>query len=238
MANTILVIGESGSGKSTSIGFVEALGITGLKPEETAIINVMDKPLPFKGSKGQYGKKISEGGNYAHTADAKIIVEKILPELKAREDIKNIIIDDWQYILAQEFMDKANKTGFQKFTEIASSGYNTINAGKMMRPDQTFICLAHSELDEKTNTYKLKTIGKLLDEKVNLAGLFTVVLYTLVDVETKEGQRHVTYNFVTNKHVTNTGVEIPAKSPVGMFEDILIPNDLGLVVQKAHEYYD
>lgn len=237
MATTFLIIGDSGSGKSTSLGGIKELGIEGLNPSNTAIINVMDKPLPFKGSKSQYGKKISEGGNYASIHDAGVII-KVLNVLKGREDIKNIVIDDWQYILAQEFMDKAKKKGFEKFTEIASSGYNTINAGKTLRPDQNFICLAHSEFDDKANTFKLKTIGKLLDEKVNLAGLFTVILYTLVEVDTKDGQREVKYNFVTNKHTTSTGIEIPAKSPVGMFDDILIPNDLGFVLKKANEYYE
>jgi hypothetical protein len=236
MATTFLIVGDSGTGKSTSLGHIEELGIEGLNPQNTAIINVMDKPLPFKGSKSAYGTRISEGGNYAAVHDANTIVQ-ILEVLRGREDIKHIIIDDWQYILAQEFMDKAKKKGFDKFTEIASSGYNTINAGKTLRPDQNFICMAHSEFDDKSNTFKLKTIGKLLDEKVNLAGLFTVILYTLVEVETKDGKREVNYNFVTNKHTTSTGIEIPAKSPVGMFDNILIPNDLGFVVKKANEYY-
>lgn len=236
MATTYLVVGESGTGKSTSIGNVEDLGLIGLKPQETAIINVMDKPLPFKGSRTNYGKPISEGGNYAAVSDAETIVT-ILAHLKGREDIKNIIIDDWQYILAEEFMAKALKKGYDKFNEIAKHGYDTINAGKTLRPDQNFICLAHSDFDSQTNTYKLKTIGKMLDDKINLAGLFTVILYTQVDAINKDGQTEVTYNFVTNKFINNAGVEIPAKSPIGMFDDLLIPNDLGLVIKKADEYY-
>lgn len=236
MATTYLVVGESGSGKSTSIGNVEALGLIGLKPEETAIINVMGKPLPFKGSRSNYGKKISEGGNYASVSNAETIV-KILSVLKERKDIKNIIIDDWQYILAEEFMAKALKKGYDKFNEIAKHGYDTINAGKTLRDDQNFICIAHSDFDEKAGTYKLKTIGKMLDDKINLAGLFTVVLYTQVDAVNKEGETTVKYNFVTNKFINNSGIEIPAKSPIGMFDTLLIPNDLGLVIQKGQEYY-
>lgn len=236
MATTFLVVGDSGSGKSTSMGQIPELGIKGLDPQETAIINVMDKTLPFKGSKAQYSKPISQGGNYAAVYDAGTIL-KVLETLKTRTDIKNIVIDDWQYILAQEFMDKIKKKGYDKFSEIAGSGYTTINAGKNLRADQNFICLAHSEHDERAGTYKLKTIGKLLDEKVNLAGLFTVILYTINDVETKDGARQVHYNFVTNKHMNSSGIEIPAKSPVGMFDEILVPNDLGFVIDKAHEYY-
>lgn len=236
MATTYLIVGESGTGKSTSLGNIQDLGLKGLDPKETAIINVMGKPLPFKGSRANYGTKISEGGNYASVSDAATIV-KILNVLKDRQDIKNIIIDDWQYILAEEFMAKALKKGYDKFNEIAKSGYDTINAGKTLRPDQNFICLAHSDFDAQTNSYKLKTIGKMLDDKINLAGLFTVVLYTQVDAVNKDGVTEVNYNFVTNKFLNNAGVEIPAKSPIGMFDNLLIPNDLGLVVQKADEYY-
>lgn len=236
MAVTYLIVGESGTGKTTSLGNVEDLGLIGLKPENTAIINVMDKPLPFKGSRTSYGKPISEGGNYAAVSDAEVIV-KILAHLKTREDIKNIIIDDWQYILAEEFMAKANKKGYDKFNEIAKHGYDTINAGKTLRGDQNFICIAHSDFDEKAGTYKLKTIGKMLDDKINLAGLFTVVLYTQVSISRKDGETVTEYNFITNKYLNNSGIEIPAKSPIGMFDSILIPNDLGLVIKKGDEYY-
>lgn len=124
-----------------------------------------------------------------------------------------------------------------KFNEIAKHGYDTINAGKTLRSDQNFICMAHSDFDEKAGTYRLKTIGKMLDDKVNLAGLFTVILYTQVNSITKEGETEISYNFVTNKYTNNSGIEVPAKSPVGMFGELLIPNDLGLVVDKANEYY-
>jgi autotransporter adhesin len=236
MATTYLIVGESGTGKSTSLGKVDSLGLIGLDPKETAIINVMDKPLPFKGSKAQYGNLISAGGNYAAVSDG-VIILKILASLKERQDIKNIVIDDFQYIMAEEFMAKALKKGYDKFNEIGKHAYDVITQGKNLRPDQNFICLTHSDFDDKAGTYKLKTIGKMLDDKVNLAGLFTVILYTQVDAVTKDGETKVTYNFVTNKYSNNAGIEIPAKSPIGMFDELLIPNDLGLVVQKASEYY-
>lgn len=234
MALTYCIIGPSGSGKSTSLGKVEELGLIGLDPNETAIINVMDKPLPFKGSKAAYSGLISEGGNYASVSDGQTIV-KILGHLNERADIKNVIIDDFQYIMADEFMAKAKKKGYDKFNEIAKNAYDVISYGRKMRPDINFICLTHSELDEKTDTFKLKTIGKMLDDKVILEGLFTVVLFTLVDYDIKE--KTANYNFVTNKYMDNSGNLIPAKSPIGMFDETLIKNDLGLVVQKAKEYY-
>lgn len=235
MANTICVIGPSGSGKSTSLGEVKDLGLIGLDPKETAIINVMDKPLPFRGSRTSYGTKISEGGNYAATSDAEVIIQILKHINDNRPDIKNVIVDDFQYIMADEFMAKAMKKGFDKFNEIAKHAYDVITYGKNMRSDINFICLTHSELDDKAGTFKLKTIGKMLDDKVTLEGLFTVVLYTMVHYDMKD--KKATYNFVTNKYSDTSSNEIPAKSPIGMFEETLIPNDLGLVIQKADEYY-
>ena len=111
MAVTYCIIGPSGSGKSTSIGEVKDLGLIGLDPKETAIINVMDKPLPFRGSRSSYGKKISEGGNYASGSNPDMILQVLKHINDKRSDIKNVIVDDFQYIMAEEFMAKAMKKG-------------------------------------------------------------------------------------------------------------------------------
>jgi hypothetical protein len=235
MANSICVVGESGTGKSTSLGQIPELGIIGLDPKETVIINVMGKPLPFKGGRSNYNVPVSQGGNYACVNDSKTVVTILNAINTGRADIKNVVIDDAQYSMANEFMEKANKKGFEKFTEIALGAYNIITVGNAMRPDINFIYLTHSDFDDKAGTYKMKTIGKLLDEKVNLAGLFTVLLYTNTIYDATE--KKMSYNFVTNKMVNNQGIEIPAKSPIGMFDELLIPNDLGLVVKKTNEYY-
>lgn len=234
MANTFCVIGETGTGKSTSLGEIKELGLIGLNPTETAIINVMDKPLPFKNSRKNYSKKISEGGNYAASSDGETILE-VLKHLNTRQDIKNVVIEDFQYIMADEFMLKASKKGYDKFNEIAKHAYDVISFGKNMRNDINFICITHSEFNEKSNSYKMKTIGKMLDDKITLEGLFTVVLYSTVSFDAKE--KISNYQFVTNKYADNSEIEIPAKSPRGMFEEILIPNDLGFVIKKANEYY-
>lgn len=235
MANSICIVGESGTGKSTSIGNSPELGIEGLNPKETVIINIMGKPLPFRGARSNYSIPVSQGGNYASVADAKVVVNILNIINETRHDIKNVIIDDAQYSMANEFMEKANKKGFDKFTEIALGAYNIITVGNAMRPDINFIYMTHSDFDDKAGTYKLKTIGKLLDEKVNLAGLFTIVLYTHNTFDASEKKMH--YHFVTNKMLNNSGNEVPAKSPIGMFEELLIPNDLGFVIKKANEYY-
>jgi len=234
MATTYAIIGESGTGKSTSLGQIPDLNIIGLNPAETAIINVMDKPLPFKGSRSLYGKKVSEGGNYAAVSDG-VTMLKVLEAINNMPHIKNVVIDDYQYVMAEEFMKKALKKGYDKFNEIGKHAYDVITYGKNMRPDMNFICMTHSDYDPQTGGYKMKTIGKMLDDKVNLAGLFTVVLYTNVVFDNKEKQAE--YKFITNKYTDLAGNEIPAKSPIGMFDNLLIPNDMGLVIQKANEYY-
>lgn len=113
---------------------------------------------------------------------------------------------------------------------MAKNMYDIINAGILMRDSVNFIMITHN--DEEEGKSKIKTLGKMLDDKVNLAGLFTVVLYST----TKTTQQGTSYNFVTNKYIDDRGIHIMAKSPVGMFNEILIPNDMGLVLQKVEEY--
>ncbi len=150
---------------------------------------------------------------------------------KERLDITTLIIDDWQYILAYEFMrrnmplkpnEEKDKNPYQKFTDIAVHGWSTINACLGTRPTLTNFILAHSDVDS-TGRSKCKTIGKMLDEKITIEGLFTTVLHSrVVDGE---------YKFQTQYDG-----EFLAKSPMGMFEEHLIPNDL-LAVKDAVENY-
>lgn len=235
MARTFAIVGESGSGKSTSIGKAEQFGLIGLNPKETAIINVMDKALPFKGSGGDYGKMISEGGNYASTTEGEVIIEILQHISHNRPDIKNVVIDDWQYTMADELFAKIKKKGYDKFTEIAKHAYDVATIGKSLRRDLNLFVLTHSELDDKKGSYKIKTIGKMLDNSVTIDGLFPVALYTYSEHDPKE--KTTQFYFLTRKMNDLQGNEIPAKSPPGMFEEALIPNDLGLVLQKADEYY-
>lgn len=235
MAISYLILGESGSGKSTSIGNIPELGIKGLDPKETVIINVMDKPLPFRGSGKSYSGSIKEGGNTASVSDSKTIIEILNFINKDRPDIKNIVIDDYQYTMADEFMKRGKEKGYEKFTEIGMNAYNLITHGKSMRDNINFIVLSHSELDEKAGTFKSKTIGKMLDDKVNLAGLFTVVLFADMQFNEKKEPK---YSFITNMTEDPYGNRIPAKTPLGMFEELRIPNDLGLVVESAKKYYE
>lgn len=235
MARGIAIVGDSGSGKSTSIAQIPELGIKGLDPKETFIINIKGKPLPFREANKKYvpipENKPPTEGNYLSTTDTHLII-KILQFINAnRPDIKNVVIDDGQYIMAEEFMANALKSGYDKFNKMAKNMYDVINTGLNLREDINFILIIHD--DEEDGKSKIKTLGKMLDDKVNLAGLFTVVLFST----TKTSSQGTKYNFITNKYIDDRGIHISAKSPVGMFEDILIPNDLGLVIETIDKYY-
>lgn len=219
MSNTILVIGQSGTGKSTSL--------RNLDEKTTFIINVLDKPLPFKGYKKKYKMIKSwddKEGNYFTTNNWEKIIKCIKSVNALRPEITTLVIDDWQYILAMEFMSRVAEKGYDKFSELANHGWQTINACMSTRPNLTCVLLAHSDQDANGRA-KIKTIGKLLDEKITLEGLFTIVLHSrLID-----GQ----YLFQTQ-----CDNEYLAKSPMGMFNDLLIPNDLVNVKNAVEAYYN
>jgi len=218
MSNAILVLGKTGSGKSTSVET--------LNPEETFMINVVGKDLPFRGGKKKYSaekKNYFEASNYA----------KILNVMKSVNDkaphIKTLIIDDMQYIMSYEFMT-SNTSGFDKFNEIAEHMFAIINLAKNMRDDLEVIFLAHTEENVDSmgqKSYKIKTIGKLLDDKITIEGLFTIVLMA----EQREVGMETQFGFRTRGTVRDT-----VKSPKGMFEEEYIPNDLKLVIDKIKEY--
>ncbi len=108
--------------------------------------------------------------------------------------------------------------------------FDVIDAGIRLPNNKNFILMTHSEETEgKTD---IKTLGRMLSDKVNLAGLFTVVLYTDVKITSSETK----YSFVTNQYINNRGIVVMAKSPAGMFEEKIIPNDLGYVLDKIEEY--
>lgn len=218
MSNSILIIGESGSGKSTSIRTLD--------PKETFIINVLDKPLPFKGFKKLYkpfGKDTPEG-NYYCTDKAETIVKLIQKVNSERLEIKNLIIDDWQYVMANDFMRKALEKGYEKFSLLGKNAWETINAINSCRPDLLVFVLSHSDTDIHGRA-KCKTIGKMLEDKICIEGMFTTVLHAI----TQEGR----FKFLTQ----NDGMHL-AKAPMGMFPDSFIDNDLAFVKQQMQSYFD
>jgi len=226
MAQEILIIGESGSGKSTSL--------EDLNPEATFIINVAKKPMPFKGWKNRYSKLSKEQpeGNYIESDNSTVIVKTMKHISENMPNIKTVIVDDFQYVMANEYMRRANERGFEKFTDIGLHAWEVANGGKNMRDDITFVMIGHAEsaTDLQGNRkLKFKTVGKLVDNVITMEGMFTVVLFTDVSVD---AEGNTSYQFITQSDGTTT-----AKSPRDMFK-LKIPNDLEYVMKTMSEYYN
>ena len=218
MSNTSIIMGESGTGKSTSI--------RNLDPKETFIINVMNKPLPFRGYKQSYTRispDVSTGNYYA--SDNYDLITRVINKVNiTREDIKTLIIDDFQYLMAGEFMSRALERGYDKFSEIGKHAYDLLKLLPTLREDMDVFVLMHSEPNEN-GKMKIKTIGKMLDEKITIEGMYSMVLQT----ELMNGN----YAFITQGDARHI-----AKSPMGMFSNRTIPNDLAFVKQEMQKYYN
>lgn len=218
MSNTILIIGRSGSGKSSSL--------RNLDPKSTFIISVLDKPLPFRGYKKNYvpikGWDDKEG-NYLATDDWQRIIKCIQMIDKTRPEITTLIIDDIQYVLANEFMKRSAERGFDKYSEMGMHYWSIINSAMSCRSNLLTFFLSHNEIDNNGQS-KVKTIGKMLDEKITVEGLFTVCFQsTIINDE---------YKFLTQSNG-----ECSAKSPIDMFKDLYIDNDLVIIKKAIEEYY-
>ena len=225
MANSVLIIAESGAGKSTSG--------RNLNPEETFWINVANKPLPFKGWKTKYPmvSKENPDGRMSAVNSPSGILQAMEYVDKKRPEIKTLIIDDWQYMSAFEFFDRADEKGYDKFTDIGKWLAQVAKKPISMRDDLTIFFMTHAE--ESTDAkgkrrLKAKTIGKMVDEKLTLEGLFSIVLYGKI-IRGKDGE--LEYVFETQNDGANT-----CKSPMGMFESAYIPNDLQLVKEAILNY--
>ena len=216
------IVGATGTGKSTAIKH--------LNPEETYIINVAKKELPFKGSEKLYN---TENKNYKEIEDATEIARLLRTISEKAPHIKNIVIEDSNYIMGFNMVAKATEVGYTKFSLMAKDMVDLFRTARQLRDDITVFYLTHPEAVEDGGEivgYKIKTAGKLIDNQVLLEGLLTVCLYTYVE-ENKDGT--ATYNFITNRYR-----KFPAKSPDGMFPELKIPNDLQLVVDTLNHYYN
>ena len=200
MAIIVMVYGQSGTGKSTSL--------RNFKPEDVCIVNVSGKPLPFKNKHKTFN------------TDDYISIEAAIQKAPA----KSIVIDDATYLMTGEYMRMAKVTGYQKFTELALNYYTLVKTAAALPDDKIVYFMGHSDIDNNGNE-KFKTIGKLLDEKITLEGMFTIVLKTVVT----DGK----YQFSTR----NSGQDT-VKTPMGMFSEPLIENDLAAVDKAIREYYE
>jgi hypothetical protein len=225
MAQSVLVIAESGSGKSTSI--------RNLDPKETAIINIANKPLPFKGWKSKYTTldKSNPSGNLVSVSSGPGVYKTMVHVSEKMPHIKNLVIDDWQYMSSFEYFDKANEKGYDKFTQIAANLAQVAKLPKDLREDLTVFFLTHSEDSTDVNgnrKVKAKTVGKMIDNALTLEGLFSIVLFGKVR---KQDDGTLLYGFETQNNGENT-----CKSPMEMFEEEFIPNDLQYVRDAIQAY--
>jgi len=215
MSIATMILGESGTGKSTSL--------RNLNPDDCLLIQSVRKPLPFK-SQGwkTYSKALKTGSvictdNAAHIEGAMRTIQRPIT-----------IVDDFQYVLANEFMRRVTdkevgNAAFQKYNEIARSAWDILMAASSLSDDRRVYILSHTTTDDFGST-KIKTIGKLLDEKIVLEGLVTIVMRSML--------RDGSYVFSTRNSGSDT-----TKSPLGMFDEPFIDNDLAAVDSAICDYY-
>ena len=205
MATAVLIMGESGSGKSASL--------RNFAPNEISVFNVTSKPLPFKQGKAKIPK--IDNATYTDIANA-----------LANPNKRAYVIDDAGYLLSFEMFKRANETGYSKFTDMAKNFFDMLDFINTKLPNDIIVYITmHTEDDSEMHKTKAKTIGKMIDQNLNLEGLFTIVLRAM---QTEEG-----YKFITRDDRVST-----AKSPMGMFESDKIDNDLKEVDRIIREYYD
>lgn len=205
MATPVLIIGKSGSGKSTSM--------RNCQNNDFNLIRVLNKPLPFKGKvNGWFSDDYQQ-------------IMKLLIASKA----DSIVIDDAGYLITNHFMRRHSSAGkgngvFSLYNDIGDYFWNLIQFIVTKVPENKIVYIIMHEEKDEAGEVKPKTIGKLLDEKVCIEGMFTIVLRCI-----EEGGKHL--------FVTQASQGAVSKSPIGMFEDLTIDNDLLLVDKKIREYY-
>lgn len=204
MGQLVFILGRSGTGKSYSL--------RNFPKDKLAVINVQGKVLPFKGSAAIEQTATDNSNNILKALDI------------YSQHYKAIVVDDYQYVMSNEFMRRSAEKGYDKFTEIARHAWDVANKVRELPMDVIVYIMCHTDMDDQGNE-KIKTIGKLLDEKICLEGLSTIVLKTNVS----DGQ----YTFLTQ----NSGKDT-VKSPAGMFPTYAIDNDLWYVDQKIRTYYE
>lgn len=203
MGIVAFILGRSGTGKSYSMRNFE--------PTELGVVNIQGKILPFRGSAKM---------DCINTDQSTEIMEAIRIHSKR---YKSIVVDDFQYVMANEFMRRSSEKGYEKFTEIARHAWDIVNMVRELPADVIVYVMCHTDTDQD-GTEKIKTIGKMLDEKICLEGMSTIVLKTNVS----DGQ----YTFLTQNNGSDT-----VKSPAGMFSSYYIDNDLKYVDTKIRNYY-
>lgn len=232
----ILILAKSGFGKTFSMGQIPELNHVGLNPKETYVISVTSKPLTFPKSRELYKVaekgKVASGNRYISNNPEEIasLLEQLLTS-----PFKNIVVDDFNYLMQDFYMDNALKGGWDTPKKIGYfMGKIFAAIEKYGDSDKNIIVLAHGEEvpQQDGRVYlKMKTTGKMVDEYVTPEGKFDVTLVGRSRFDA--GSKKILKEFITNEDEFTAS----PKSPYGMFDELYIPNDLGLVVQKVNAYY-
>lgn len=212
MALPVLIIGRPGSGKTYSL--------KNFAPSEVGIISVEKGRLPFRSelkvAKVPRFENRADINTYAQANSAKYAwIERAIE----KSNVKSIAIDDSQYLLVNEMFDRSGERGYEKFTDIAKNFRDLVHAVNDLEDENKIVYFLHHSETDTDGREKVKTIGKMLDEKLSVEGLFDIVLFC---------QDH--------KFITQANGQSTAKSPEGMF-DLEIPNDLKAVDMAIREYY-
>ena len=205
MGTAVMILGKSGAGKSTSM--------QGFSNGDVGVINVLGKPLPFKNNLGVI------------VTDSYSDIKRTLKDSKAN----SIVIDDAGYLITNQFMRGHSQFGegnaiFKFYNELGDNFWSLVEYIKHLPSEKIVYLMMHEDKSEYGDI-KPKTIGKLLDDKVCLEGMFTIVLRAI-----KEDKQHL---FVTKSQ----GFDV-SKTPMGMFEKEKIDNDLKYVDDTIREYYE
>ena len=225
MGNVVMILGRSGTGKSTAIKTLDT--------KETVVINVLKKRLPFKGSGSLYNKENKNLFNVDDYASINSFIESIN---KNAGYVKNIVVDDLTYVMRKEYFKSAKVTGFTKFVDMGAHFQSIIQTAENTREDLNVFLVMHCEEIISDNVivgFKPSTIGKMIDSTYNPVEVVPMVLFSSVKYD--ENKKPI-YGFYTHRCMEGN-TEIPAKSPDGMFDVDFVPNDLGLIVKAMNEYY-
>ena len=211
MSIATMILGQSGTGKTTSL--------RNLNPAEVLLIQAVKKPLPFRATGWKKRASMQDDGNVIQTSDP-VMIERIM-----RKSPHNIVvIDDYQSVMVNELLARSSERGYDKFTDIAKSAWNIFNAAGDLADHRRVYIMAHTQTDDFGQT-RMKTVGRMVDNTLVPEGYFTIVLRT----------------DVTNgnyKFTTQTNGQDCCKSPIGLFPDLQIDNDLAFVDSQIKKFYE